>query len=49
MLDRISIPVQDLHKSANFYTRVLIPLGLRRTRESAAAVGFGTDDRAPEF
>lgn len=47
MIDHISIAVADLQKCADFYERVLTPLGLSRLVERDATVGFGK--RYPEF
>ncbi|HTQ13272.1 MAG TPA: VOC family protein [Rhizomicrobium sp.] len=41
MIDHVSIAVRDLAKSADFYERVLAPLGLSRMIERPGAVGFG--------
>ncbi len=49
MLDHMSIPVNDVEKSAAFYMQVLEPLGLKQTRTRPQAVGFGPKDRAPIF
>jgi len=48
MIDHISLAVADLEKSAEFYEKVLAPLGLSRlVAREGAAVGFGK--RYPEF
>jgi catechol 2,3-dioxygenase-like lactoylglutathione lyase family enzyme len=47
MIDHISVAVANLQKSADFYERVLHPLGMTRLVERDGAVGFGK--RYPEF
>ena len=47
MIDHISIPVSNLSKSAEFYERVLEPLGLRRMVDRENTIGFGK--KYPEF
>lgn len=46
MIDHVSIPVRDLKAGADFYEKVLAPLGYVRLVERAEAVGFGK--RYPE-
>jgi catechol 2,3-dioxygenase-like lactoylglutathione lyase family enzyme len=41
MIDHVSVPVRDLSASAQFYERVLAPLGYVRLVERPATVGFG--------
>ena len=50
MLDHISIPVEDLTASSQFYDEVLAPLGWQRLVERPGAIGYG-DPRAlaPSF
>jgi len=47
MIDHVSIAVVDLAKSAEFYDRVLAPLGHTRLAERERTVGFGR--KYPEF
>jgi catechol 2,3-dioxygenase-like lactoylglutathione lyase family enzyme len=47
MIDHVSIPVRDLPAAAQFYARVLAPLGYAKLVERPANVGFGK--RYPEF
>jgi catechol 2,3-dioxygenase-like lactoylglutathione lyase family enzyme len=47
MIDHVSIPVRDLAAGAQFYARVLAPLGYAKLVERPATVGFGK--RYPEF
>jgi catechol 2,3-dioxygenase-like lactoylglutathione lyase family enzyme len=47
MIDHVSVPVRDLPASAQFYERVLAPLGYTRLVERPATVGFGK--KYPEF
>jgi catechol 2,3-dioxygenase-like lactoylglutathione lyase family enzyme len=47
MIDHVSVPVRDLSASAQFYERVLAPLGYVRLVERPATVGFGK--QYPEF
>ncbi|WPZ37020.1 VOC family protein [Thalassobaculum sp. OXR-137] len=47
MIDHVSIPVSDLARAAEFWERVLAPLGLSRLVERERTVGFGK--RYPEF
>jgi catechol 2,3-dioxygenase-like lactoylglutathione lyase family enzyme len=47
MIDHVSVPVRDLPASAQFYERVLTPLGYTRLVERPATVGFGK--KYPEF
>lgn len=47
MIDHISIAVSDLQKIADFYERVLAPLGMSRLVDRDRTVGFGK--RYPEF
>lgn len=47
MIDHVSVPVRDLHRSALFYERILGPLGLSKLVTRAATVGFGK--LYPEF
>ena len=47
MIDHISIAVSNLSKSAEFYERVLEPLGLRRMVDRENTIGFGK--KYPEF
>lgn len=46
MIDHISVPVRDLTAGADFYEKVLAPLGYRRLVEREDTVGFGK--RYPE-
>ena len=41
MIDHVSIPVRDLAAGAQFYARVLAPLGYAKLVERPATVGFG--------
>lgn len=41
MIDHISVAVRDISKAAQFYERVLAPLGLVRLVDRGASVGFG--------
>ena len=41
MIDHISIPVADLPRAAQFYDKVLAPLGYTRLVERAATIGYG--------
>ncbi|WP_420564586.1 VOC family protein [Thalassobaculum sp.] len=47
MIDHVSVPVSDLERSADFWERVLAPLGLSRLVVRERTVGFGK--RYPEF
>lgn len=47
MIDHVSIQVRDLKASADFYGKVLEPLGLTVLADRPATVGFGK--RYPEF
>ncbi len=47
MIDHVSIAVSDLRRSADFYRRVLAPLGMAALVEAPNRVGFGK--RYPEF
>ena len=47
MIDHVSIAVRDLGKAEPFYAASLAPLGMRKLRESDAAIGFGKT--YPEF
>lgn len=47
MIDHVSIPVSDLVRAAEFWERVLAPLGLTRFVEREQTVGFGKT--YPEF
>ena len=47
MIDHVSIPVSDLIRAAEFWERVLAPLGLTRFVERERTVGFGKT--YPEF
>jgi len=48
MIDHVSIAVRDLASAETFYTALLTPLGMRKSREwHNAAVGFGK--KYPEF
>lgn len=47
MIDHVSIPVRDLKKAADFYEKVLAPLGMTKLVDGPATVGFGK--RYPEF
>jgi catechol 2,3-dioxygenase-like lactoylglutathione lyase family enzyme len=47
MIDHVSIPVSDLKRAADFWERVLAPLGLKRFVERERTVGFGKT--YPEF
>ena len=47
MIDHVSVSVRDLSASAQFYERVLAPLGYVRLVERPATVGFGK--QYPEF
>ncbi|MBN8943667.1 MAG: VOC family protein [Rhizobiales bacterium] len=47
MIDHVSIAVHDLARAADFYDRVLAPLGLTRLVTRERSVGFGK--RYPEF
>lgn len=50
MLDHISIPVRDFARAASFYDTVLATIGLKRTKERAGAIGYGTEvGLPPEF
>jgi len=50
MLDHVSIPVEDLERSARFYDSVLGTLGFQRRKERPGAIGYGPRDRnAPVF
>ena len=50
MLDHISIPVRDFKRAATFYDAVLATIGLKRTKERADAIGYGTEvGLPPEF
>jgi catechol 2,3-dioxygenase-like lactoylglutathione lyase family enzyme len=41
MIDHVSLPVRDLARSAEFYGRVLAPLGYAKLVERPATIGFG--------
>lgn len=42
MIDHVSIEVRDLEAAERFYTNLLAPLGMKKTKEwPGAAVGFG--------
>ena len=41
MIDHVSIAVRDLAASADFYERLLAPLGYQKLRDHPATVGFG--------
>ncbi len=47
MIDHVSVAVSDLARAAQFYERVLAPLGLTRLVVREATIGFGK--RYPEF
>jgi catechol 2,3-dioxygenase-like lactoylglutathione lyase family enzyme len=47
MIDHVSVAAADLARSAAFYERVLLPLGLSRLVERETTVGFGK--RYPEL
>lgn len=47
MIDHVSIQVRDLKAAADFYRKVLEPLGLEVLADRPATVGFGK--RYPEF
>ena len=47
MIDHVSVPVSDLQKSADFYTKILDPLGLSPLTKRPTTWGFGK--RYPEF
>jgi catechol 2,3-dioxygenase-like lactoylglutathione lyase family enzyme len=47
MIDHVSVPVRHLAAAADFYARVLAPLGYARLVERPATVGFGK--KYPEF
>jgi len=47
MIDHVSIAVRNLSSSADFYRRVLAPLGLTPMVERPGTVGFGK--KYPEF
>jgi catechol 2,3-dioxygenase-like lactoylglutathione lyase family enzyme len=47
MLDHISIPVRDFDSAAEFYDAVLATIGLKRTKERADAIGYGTEVGLP--
>lgn len=47
MIDHVSVAVSDLNASANFYDKVLQPLGLLRFTERDGTIGFGKS--YPEF
>jgi catechol 2,3-dioxygenase-like lactoylglutathione lyase family enzyme len=47
MLDHVSLQVADLAASADFYDRVLAPLGGRQIMHVGDAAGYGTD--RPDF
>src|SRR4029077_7529549 len=50
MLDHVSIPVREFARAATFYDAVLATIGLRRTKERAGAIGYGTEvGLPPEF
>jgi catechol 2,3-dioxygenase-like lactoylglutathione lyase family enzyme len=48
MMDHFGIQCTDLAASADFYDRVLAPLGGRRLMDFGVAMGYGTDDH-PDF
>lgn len=41
MLDHVSIPVTDIHRSRQFYEQALTPLGYRLIHDFGHAVSFG--------
>ena len=41
MIDHVSVAVRDIAKSAEFYERVLAPLGLVKIVDRGVSVGFG--------
>jgi catechol 2,3-dioxygenase-like lactoylglutathione lyase family enzyme len=41
MIDHASVPVRNLAAAAEFYTRVLAPLGYAKLVERPATIGFG--------
>lgn len=47
MLDHVSIQVDDLSVTCDFYDAVFVPLGYRRVLEHDGAVGYG--DGFPSF
>jgi len=47
MLDHVSIAVTDLARAARFYDAVLATLGLSRTRDRPASVGYGHRPELP--
>ena len=48
MIDHVSVAVRDLHRAEEFYSALLMPLGMRKLREwPNAAIGFGK--KYPEF
>ena len=47
MIDHVSVPVRDLHASAQFYAAVLGTLGFTQLETRPATVGFGK--KYPEF
>lgn len=47
MIDHVSVAVANLAVSAEFYDRVLRPLGLKRMTERESTIGFGR--KYPEF
>jgi catechol 2,3-dioxygenase-like lactoylglutathione lyase family enzyme len=50
MLDHVSIPVEDLERSAAFYDAVLATLRYERIKERAGRIGYGPPERpAPVF
>jgi len=42
LLDHVSIPVSDVARSAAFYDPVLETVGLVRSKQRVAAIGYGT-------
>jgi catechol 2,3-dioxygenase-like lactoylglutathione lyase family enzyme len=41
MIDHVSVPVRDLAAAAQFYEKVLAPLGYTKLVERPASIGFG--------
>lgn len=42
VIDHFNLPVSDLARGRDFYTKVLEPLGYRFLMQDGAAIGFGT-------